>query len=146
MELAFVIVAGGAVSLLTSYFNRTLASPVLAIVNRWLRWISYSLLIAWLMDFLALTGRPFAVLAVTALVAGACGDDKDDESKDKTTTTEQSEDGSSTTVSPEDFDKALKQAEADLEAADGDPDFILSLLQGGSGNFDFFSIKTLQRP
>jgi hypothetical protein len=68
MELAFVIVAGGAVSLLTSYFNRTLASPVLAIVNRWLRWISYSLLIAWLMDFLALTGRPFAVLAVTAFL------------------------------------------------------------------------------
>ncbi|MBE2215417.1 MAG: hypothetical protein IAE82_16200 [Opitutaceae bacterium] len=68
MEFAFVIVAGGAASLLVSYFNRTIASPVLAIVNRWLRWISYSLLVAWLMDFLALTGRPFTVLAVTAFL------------------------------------------------------------------------------
>jgi len=68
MEFAFVIVIGGAVSLLVSYFNRTIASPVLAIVNRWLRWISYSLLVAWLIEFLAITGKPFVVLAVTAFL------------------------------------------------------------------------------
>ena len=68
MEIAFVIVAGGAFSLLLSYLNRAIASPVLAIVNRWLRWISYSLLAAWLLDYFELTGRPFPVLAVTAFL------------------------------------------------------------------------------
>jgi len=68
MELAIAIVSGGAASILLSHFNRTLASPVLAIVNRWLRWISYSLLVAWLMDFLALTDRPFLVLAISAFL------------------------------------------------------------------------------
>lgn len=68
MEFALAIVAAGIASVLVSYFNRTFASPVLSIINRWLRWISYSLLVAWLLDFFALTGRPFAVLAVIAFL------------------------------------------------------------------------------
>lgn len=68
IAFALAIVAGGTASLLISYFNRTIASPVLAIVNRWLRWVSYSLLVAWLLDYLGVTERPFAVLAVTAFL------------------------------------------------------------------------------
>lgn len=68
MELAFAIVAGGFVSIVSSYLNRTIASPVMAIVNRWLRWISFSLAIAWLTDFWGWSGRPFWVLAVTAFL------------------------------------------------------------------------------
>ena len=68
MGFALVIVAGGMASLLLSYLNRTIASPVVAIVNRWLRWISYSLLVAWLIDFFAVADRPFVVLSVTAFL------------------------------------------------------------------------------
>jgi hypothetical protein len=68
MELAFAIVAGGCVSILSSYLNRTIASPVVAIVNRWLRWISFSLAIAWLTDYWGWSGRPFWVLAITAFL------------------------------------------------------------------------------
>ena len=68
MELAFAIVAGGCLSILASYLNRTIASPVMAIVNRWLRWISFSLAIAWLTDYWGWSGRPFWVLAITAFL------------------------------------------------------------------------------
>lgn len=68
MELAFAIVAGGCVSIVTSYLNRTIASPVMAIINRWLRWISFSLAIAWLTDYWGWSGRPFWVLAITAFL------------------------------------------------------------------------------
>jgi hypothetical protein len=66
MEVAIVIVVGGFISLLLSYLNRTVASPVLSITNRWLRWISFSLAIAWLTDYLGWSGRPLWVLAITA--------------------------------------------------------------------------------
>lgn len=68
MELAYGIVALGCVSMVSSYLNRTVASPVLAILNRWLRWIWISLAIAWLTDFWGWSGRPFWVLAVTAFL------------------------------------------------------------------------------
>lgn len=68
LELALAIVVGGCVSILTSYLNRTFASPVMAIVNRWLRWISFSLAIAWLTEFWGWSGRPFWILAVTAFL------------------------------------------------------------------------------
>lgn len=68
MDSAFAIVAGGVASLLLSYFNRTIGSPVLAIINRWLRWISASLLMAWLFVFFEFADRPFAVVAGTAFL------------------------------------------------------------------------------
>lgn len=69
MELAALgIVAAGSVAMVSSYLNRTVASPVLAIVNRWMRWIWASLAIAWLTDFWGWSGRPFWVLAVTAFL------------------------------------------------------------------------------
>ncbi len=68
MEPALAIVAGGLFALLLSFFNRTIASPVVAIVNRWLRWASFSLAIAWLTHFIGWSERPFWVLAVTAFL------------------------------------------------------------------------------
>lgn len=68
MEVATAIVAGGAAAMLLGYLNRRFASPVLAIVTRWLRWISFSLALAWLAEFFDLTGRPFWVLAVMAFL------------------------------------------------------------------------------
>ena len=69
MELAALgIVATGTVAMISSYLNRTIASPVLAIFNRWLRWIWASLAIAWLTDFWGWSGRPFWILAVTAFL------------------------------------------------------------------------------
>jgi hypothetical protein len=68
MELALAIVAGGLFALLLSLLNRTMASPSVAIVNRWLRWISFSLAIAWLTEYLGWSGRPFWVLAITAFL------------------------------------------------------------------------------
>jgi hypothetical protein len=61
-------VVGGAASLLLSYLNRTVASPVVAIMNRWLRWISYSLAGAWITGYVGLTERPFWVLALTTFL------------------------------------------------------------------------------
>ena len=49
-----------------SFLNRTIASPVMAILNRWLRWFSFSLAIAWLTHYIGWSGRPFWVLAVTS--------------------------------------------------------------------------------
>lgn len=68
MEVALAIVVGGLIALGLSYLNRTLASPVVAIVNRWLRWISFSCAIAWLAQYLEWTQRPFWVLAITAFL------------------------------------------------------------------------------
>jgi hypothetical protein len=68
IELSLVIVAGGLVSIVSSYLNRTIASPVMAIINRWLRWISFSLAIALLTDFWGWSGRPFWVLASAAFL------------------------------------------------------------------------------
>jgi hypothetical protein len=70
MELAIAIgiVLSGCVALLLSYLNRAVASPVLAIVNRWLRWISFSLAAAWLTWFFGWSGRPFWVLAITTFL------------------------------------------------------------------------------
>ena len=66
MELAFSIVLGGLFALVMSFLNRTIASPVMAILNRWLRWFSFSLTIAWLTHYIGWSGRPFWVLAVTS--------------------------------------------------------------------------------
>jgi hypothetical protein len=66
--LGFVIVGLGVVQIVTSFLNRTIASPVIAIANRWLRWIWISLAAAWLTGFLGWTTRPFWVLAVTAFL------------------------------------------------------------------------------
>ena len=68
MQLALAIVVGGLVALVSSFLNRTMASPVLAIVNRWMRWVAFSLAIALLTEYFGWTGRPFWVLAVSAFL------------------------------------------------------------------------------
>ncbi|MGH8021187.1 MAG: hypothetical protein ACREIA_23490 [Opitutaceae bacterium] len=68
MELALAIVLGGLLALVMSFLNRTIASPVVAILNRWLRWLSFSLAIAWLTHYIGWSGRPFWVLAITSFL------------------------------------------------------------------------------
>jgi len=63
-----VIVVLGVASLISSYANRRLASPPLAIINRWLRWISFSGAIAWLTAYIGWSSRPFWVLFATAFL------------------------------------------------------------------------------
>lgn len=68
VEIGIIIVIVGVGSLVSSYANRQIASPSLAIVNRWLRWISFSGAIAWLTEYLGWSGRPFWVLAITSFL------------------------------------------------------------------------------
>lgn len=65
---AYLIIAGGLLALLLSYLNRTLASPVLAILCRWVRWISCSAAVAWLAYYFEWSSRPLWVLTVTAFL------------------------------------------------------------------------------
>lgn len=67
-QLAYGIVVAGALAMIGSYSNRTLGSPALGIVNRWMRWVTFSLAAAWLAIFFEWSTRPFWVLAVTAFL------------------------------------------------------------------------------
>lgn len=68
IEVALAIVAGGLLALVIGYLNRAFASPVLAIMNRWLRWISFSFALAWLAEYLGWTDRPLWVLVLAAFL------------------------------------------------------------------------------
>jgi hypothetical protein len=57
------------VALLTLYqVNQRLSSPVIAIVNRWLRWLIFAVGFAKIATDFGWSGRPFWVLAVTAFL------------------------------------------------------------------------------
>jgi hypothetical protein len=64
MEISFLITGFLLFALLLSYWNRWLASPIVAIANRWIRWIFFSLAFAELIRFWEFTDRPFWTLAV----------------------------------------------------------------------------------
>ncbi|HKB91016.1 MAG TPA: hypothetical protein VKC60_10915 [Opitutaceae bacterium] len=61
--LYFVLAVAGA-SIALGYLNGRYASPVMAIFNRWLRWISFSLCGAFVSQELELIDRPFWVLSI----------------------------------------------------------------------------------
>ncbi len=67
-ELGYIIVFVAAVSVLITFVNGNRASPVLAIVNRWLRWIVFSMAIAYLIHRFEWSTRPYWVLALTAFL------------------------------------------------------------------------------
>jgi|GEM_PF-3950593 len=62
MPLSYAIVAAVVVSLLVMQINQRVASPLLSIVDRWLRWIIFSFGGAYLCLDFKLIDRPFWVL------------------------------------------------------------------------------------
>lgn len=67
-HIFFGIGLGGMVLMLfvLSYSNRRLASPLLVVLQRWLRWFVFSLLMALLLKHFELSSRPFPVLIIVA--------------------------------------------------------------------------------
>lgn len=59
----YIILAVACTSVILGYANARYASPVIAIFNRWLRWISFALCGAFVCQELELIDRPFWVLA-----------------------------------------------------------------------------------
>jgi len=65
---AVFLTPAAAVMLALFYLNLRLASPVLAIVNRWLRWVLFALFVAYTLDRFEVIDRPFWVIAVGAFL------------------------------------------------------------------------------
>ncbi len=61
MEISYLITGMLLFALLLSYWNRWLASPIVAIANRWIRWIFFSLAFAEIVRFWEWTDRPFGL-------------------------------------------------------------------------------------
>jgi hypothetical protein len=66
--LAYFIIFGAALSMSAAWWNSRRASPVLAIFNRWLRWVFFSLAAAYLMHAFGWSDRPYWVLAATVFM------------------------------------------------------------------------------
>lgn len=66
IDPTYPLVAAMVVSLIIYQLNQRRASPALAIINRWLRWIIFSIGIAKIATDFGWSSRPFWVLAVTA--------------------------------------------------------------------------------
>ncbi len=64
MEISYLVLGALFFALFLSYWNRWLASPIVAIVNRWIRWIFFSLGFAEIIRFWEWTDRPFWALAI----------------------------------------------------------------------------------
>jgi hypothetical protein len=64
----YVIVGAMVVSVLLVRINQRLASPVLAIVDRWLRWLIFPVMGAWSCRYFDLIDRPIWVIAVAGFI------------------------------------------------------------------------------
>ena len=68
MELRYIIVVAIIVSFVLVHVNQRLASPVVAIADRWLRWIIFPIVGAWLCRDFNLVDRPMWVIAVAGFL------------------------------------------------------------------------------
>jgi hypothetical protein len=68
MELRNIIVGAFIVSVILVQVNQRIASPVVAIADRWLRWLIFPVSAAWLCRSFELVDRPFWVLAVAGFL------------------------------------------------------------------------------
>lgn len=68
IDPTYPLVAAMVISLVLYQLNQRFASPGLAIVNRWLRWMVFAVGIAKIATDFGWSGRPFWVLAVTAFL------------------------------------------------------------------------------
>jgi hypothetical protein len=64
MDLKYIFVVAMCVSVLLVRINQRLASPVLAIADRWLRWLIFPAVGAWSCRYFAIIDRPVWVIAV----------------------------------------------------------------------------------
>ena len=62
MDISYPILAGMALSLLLAQANQRLASPVIAIVNRWIRWLVFAFGLAYIADVFHWVNRPLWAL------------------------------------------------------------------------------------
>jgi hypothetical protein len=67
-KLSLLLAPAVAVLLLLFYINLRVASPILAIPIRWLRWILFALFAAQTSEQFALIDRPFWVVAITVFI------------------------------------------------------------------------------
>jgi hypothetical protein len=68
MDPIYPLVIAMVVSLALYQINQRLSSPVIAIVNRWLRWLIFAVGLAKIATDFGWSGRPFWVLAVSAFL------------------------------------------------------------------------------
>jgi hypothetical protein len=68
MEFRYIIFGAIAASFTLVHINQRLASPVVAIADRWLRWIIFPVVWAWLCRDFELIDRPMWVLAVAGFL------------------------------------------------------------------------------
>jgi hypothetical protein len=74
MQVSYFLLAALAASLVISHVNQRLASPVVAILDRWLRWLIFSFGSALVCRDYGLVDRPFWVLAVSGFVLWFLGE------------------------------------------------------------------------
>ena len=68
MELRYLVVGAILFSFLLVHINQRLASPVVAIADRWLRWIIFPIVWAWLCRDFEIIDRPMWVIAVAGFL------------------------------------------------------------------------------
>jgi hypothetical protein len=68
MQLRYIIVGAMCVSVLLVRINQRLASPVLAIADRWLRWLIFPVVGAWSCRYLGIIDRPIWVIAIAGFL------------------------------------------------------------------------------
>jgi hypothetical protein len=68
MQIRYIIVVAMCVSVILVRINQRLASPVVAIADRWLRWLIFPVLGAWSCRYFNLIDRPLWVIAVAGFI------------------------------------------------------------------------------
>ncbi|HZZ18626.1 MAG TPA: hypothetical protein VFE25_04620 [Opitutaceae bacterium] len=68
MPFRYIIICAMVLSVLLVRINQRLASPVLAIADRWLRWLIFPIVGAWACRYLEIIDRPVWVIAVAGFL------------------------------------------------------------------------------
>jgi hypothetical protein len=68
MEIGQIIVGFSAISLLLHLLNSRVLLPIVTIANRWVRWILFSLGVAYLVEEFGWSDRPFWTMAIVAFL------------------------------------------------------------------------------
>jgi hypothetical protein len=68
MQFRYIIIIAMVLSVLLVRINQRLASPVLAIADRWLRWLIFPVVGAWACRYLEIIDRPVWVIAIAGFL------------------------------------------------------------------------------
>lgn len=74
MPILYMVAAAALASMLLIFLNHRLASPMLAIIDRWLRWIVFALAGAVICKQMQWVDRPYPVLIVSGLILWFLGE------------------------------------------------------------------------